>query len=92
VGWNDAAFGALVAAFPTYRTRGAIRDFGKALGIPQTEIERAARSIDFHGSDDLQRDLAQSGALLAFVTANPTFELGSPEGKVALAAALERPA
>jgi error-prone DNA polymerase len=49
---------ALVAAFPTYRTRGAIRDFGKALGIPQTEIERAARSIDFHGSDDLQRDLA----------------------------------
>jgi error-prone DNA polymerase len=49
---------ALVAAFPTYRTRGAIRDFGKALGIPQTEIERAARSVDFHGSDDLQRDLA----------------------------------
>ena len=49
---------ALVAAFPTYRTRGAIRDFGKVLGIPQTEIERAARSIDFHGSDDLQRDLA----------------------------------
>lgn len=49
---------ALVAAFPTYRTRGAIRDFGKALGVPQTEIERAARSVDFHGSDDLQRDLA----------------------------------
>jgi error-prone DNA polymerase len=49
---------ALVAAFPTYRTRGAIRDFGKALGIPGTEIERAARSIDFHGSDDLQRDLS----------------------------------
>ena len=49
---------ALVAAFPTYRTRGAIRDFGKALGIPQTEIERAARAIDFHGSDDLERDLA----------------------------------
>ena len=49
---------ALVAAFPTYRTRGAIRDFGKALGIPQTEVERAARSVDFHGSDDLERDLA----------------------------------
>lgn len=49
---------ALVAAFPTYRTRGAIRDFGKALGIPQTEIERAARSIDFYGSDDLERDLS----------------------------------
>ncbi len=50
---------ALVAAFPTYRSRGAIRDFGKVLGIPAAEIERAARAVDFHsGSDDLERDLA----------------------------------
>ncbi|MGK2954604.1 MAG: DNA polymerase III subunit alpha [Solirubrobacterales bacterium] len=52
---------ALVAAFPTYRARGAIRDFGKALGIPVAEIERAARSVDFYsGSDDLERDLANA--------------------------------
>ena len=52
---------ALVAAFPTYRSRGAIRDFGKVLGIPETEIERAARAVDFHsGSDDFQRDLNQA--------------------------------
>ncbi|MCB0830896.1 MAG: DNA polymerase III subunit alpha, partial [Solirubrobacterales bacterium] len=52
---------ALVAAFPTYRSRGAIRDFGKVLGIPGTEIERAARAVDFHsGSDDFQRDLTQA--------------------------------
>ena len=31
---------ALVAAFPTYRPRGAVRDLGKALGLPQEEIER----------------------------------------------------
>ncbi|MFA9400596.1 MAG: hypothetical protein ACERKT_05740 [Acidobacteriota bacterium] len=50
---------ALVAAFPTYRSRGAIRDFGKVLGIPAAEIERATRAVDFHsGSDDLGRDLA----------------------------------
>jgi error-prone DNA polymerase len=49
---------ALVAAFPTYRTRGAIRDFGKALGMPAGEIERAARAVDYYGSDDLDRDLA----------------------------------
>ncbi|MBK5110946.1 MAG: error-prone DNA polymerase [Thermoleophilia bacterium] len=50
---------ALVAAFPTYRSRGAIRDFGKVLGIPAAEIERAARAVDFQsGSDDLERDLA----------------------------------
>ena len=34
---------ALVAAFPTYRSRGAIREIGKALGLPPGEIERVAR-------------------------------------------------
>ena len=37
---------ALVAAFPTYRARGAIRDLGKALGLPAGEIERVARSSE----------------------------------------------
>jgi len=49
---------ALVAAFPTYRSRGAIRDFGKALGIPDGEIELVARAVDFHsGPENLERDL-----------------------------------
>jgi error-prone DNA polymerase len=34
---------ALVASFATYRSRGAIRDVGKALGLPQAELERLAR-------------------------------------------------
>ena len=34
---------ALVAAFPTYRARGAIRELGKVLGLPPGEIERVAR-------------------------------------------------
>jgi error-prone DNA polymerase len=34
---------ALVAAFPTYNSRGAIRDVGKALGLPHAELERLAR-------------------------------------------------
>jgi error-prone DNA polymerase len=37
---------ALVAAFPTYKVRGAIRDLGKALALPQGEIERMARLSD----------------------------------------------
>jgi error-prone DNA polymerase len=37
---------ALVAAFPTYRSRGAIRDVGKALGLPFGELERLARVSD----------------------------------------------
>ena len=40
---------ALVAAFPTYRPRGAVRDLGKALGLPPGEIERVARTVGFHG-------------------------------------------
>src|ERR671937_560625 len=34
---------ALVASFPTYNARGAIRDLGKALGLPHAELERLAR-------------------------------------------------
>ena len=37
---------ALVASFATYRSRGAIRDVGKALGLPPAELERLARVSD----------------------------------------------
>jgi error-prone DNA polymerase len=37
---------ALVAAFPTFRARGAIRELGKVLGLPPSEIERVARGSE----------------------------------------------
>ncbi|HEY4894467.1 MAG TPA: error-prone DNA polymerase [Solirubrobacteraceae bacterium] len=40
---------ALVAAFPTFRVRGAIRELGKVLGLPAGEIERLARGADRYG-------------------------------------------
>jgi len=40
---------ALVAAFPTFRARGAIRELGKVLGLPTGEIERVARGADVYG-------------------------------------------
>jgi len=40
---------ALVAAFPTFRSRGAIRELGKVLGLPAGEIERLARGADPYG-------------------------------------------
>ena len=43
-----AEHSALVAAFPTYRPRGAVRDLGKALGLPQEEIEKVAGMVGFH--------------------------------------------
>src|SRR5439155_18903897 len=39
---------ALVAAFACYRSRGAARDLGKALGLPAGEIERVARTVDLY--------------------------------------------
>jgi error-prone DNA polymerase len=47
---------ALVAAFPTFRARGAIRELGKVLGLPPGEIERMARIAD--GRGDVERDIA----------------------------------
>ena len=41
---------ALVAAFPTYRPRGVVRDLGKALGLPPEEIEKVAKTVGFHES------------------------------------------
>src|SRR3954469_11996875 len=37
---------ALVASFATYRSRGAIRDVGKALGLPYGDLERLAKLTD----------------------------------------------
>src|SRR3954464_8006787 len=37
---------ALVAAFPTFRSRGAIRELGKVLGLPAAELERVARGAE----------------------------------------------
>ncbi|MBX5474273.1 MAG: error-prone DNA polymerase [Thermoleophilia bacterium] len=37
---------ALVASFATYRSRGAIRDVGRALGLPYADLERLARLTD----------------------------------------------
>ena len=37
---------ALVAAFPTFRARGSIRELGKVLGLPAAELERVARGSE----------------------------------------------
>ena len=47
---------ALVAAFSTYRPRGAVRDLGKALALPPEEIDRVAKTVGFHeGAEEIER-------------------------------------
>src|SRR5262249_4389945 len=61
---------ALVAAFPTFRARGAIRELGKVLGLPAGEIERLARGADPHGPA-AEHDLA-AGRERAAATSAPS--------------------
>ncbi|HEY2437727.1 MAG TPA: PHP domain-containing protein, partial [Solirubrobacteraceae bacterium] len=51
---------ALVAAFPTYRARGAIRELGKALGLPPGEIERVARGSEEWDAREVGKDIENS--------------------------------
>jgi error-prone DNA polymerase len=49
---------ALVASFATYRSRSAIRDVGKALGLPFAELERLARVTDGWDATRVGEELA----------------------------------
>ncbi len=51
---------ALVATTPTFRTRGATRELGKALGLPAGELDRVARGSDGwggHGHGTVAEDI-----------------------------------
>ncbi len=53
---------ALAAALSTYRTRGAVRDVGKVLGLDEGPIDAVARSVHwFDSSERLQRGLVEAG-------------------------------
>jgi error-prone DNA polymerase len=70
---------ALVAAFPTFRARGAIRELGKVLGLPAGEIERLARGAEVYGQ------LAEHDIL-----ADPAVADGRPGNRAAAAAPSQR--
>src|SRR5690606_30602907 len=47
-------YAALVCSFATYRLRSAVRDVGKALGLPPAEIDRLARLSERARSSELE--------------------------------------
>lgn len=63
---------ALVAAFPTYRARSAIRDLGGALGLPAAEIERVARASEGWSGKAVAGDIAT--VLGDAASANPRWQ------------------
>jgi error-prone DNA polymerase len=50
---------ALIAAFSTYRSRSAIRELGKALGLPPPDLDRLARGSDGWRAEKVGEELAQ---------------------------------
>jgi error-prone DNA polymerase len=50
----------LVAAFPTYRIRGAVREVGKALGLPGAEVDRLAKICDGHSARHIREEMRQA--------------------------------
>jgi error-prone DNA polymerase len=53
---------ALAAALATYRTRGSVRDIGKALGFDASQIDALARSFQwFDDAGRMARGLAEAG-------------------------------
>ena len=49
---------ALVATFPTYRSRGAIREVGKAFGLPNADLERLARLSDGWDATNVAQEIS----------------------------------
>ncbi|HEX5939207.1 MAG TPA: DNA polymerase III subunit alpha, partial [Dehalococcoidia bacterium] len=50
---------ALVCTYPTYRTRSAIRDVGKALGLPPPELDKLAKLSEHYSSKEVYEEMAQ---------------------------------
>lgn len=62
---------ALVCAFPTYRLRSALRDVGKALGIPLADLDRIAKLSEPRQAGDLGLELARIPEYAARLEAPP---------------------
>jgi len=61
---------ALVATIPRYRIRSAIRDLGKALGLPEVELDRLAKLSEGYGSSRaLQEEMQRVPQFRALVDA-----------------------
>jgi error-prone DNA polymerase len=53
-GWEHAA---LTGAFPTYKIRGAIRDLGLALGLPEDQIDKLAKQTEHAGAGQIRQEM-----------------------------------
>ena len=55
-GWDRAALTGMIS---TYQMKGAIRDLGKALGLPSLGIDKLAKQVDSHAAKELELEMLQ---------------------------------
>ncbi|NLE07651.1 MAG: DNA polymerase III subunit alpha, partial [Dehalococcoidales bacterium] len=56
-GWERAV---LAGTIVTYRIRGAVRDLGKALGLPLTDIDRLAKQLSWGSAKKLESEMVKA--------------------------------
>ncbi|MSQ30434.1 MAG: DNA polymerase III subunit alpha [Dehalococcoidia bacterium] len=71
---------ALVAIFPTYRIRSAVRDIGKVLGLPETEVDRLAkRARPYDRATHVGEEVARQRGIADPATAGSGSEYVTPQ-------------
>ncbi|HET7035231.1 MAG TPA: error-prone DNA polymerase [Thermomicrobiaceae bacterium] len=78
-----AEHAALVCAFATYKLRSAVRDVGKALGIPQADLDQIAKLSGSGSPRDLYDELGRLPAYAARRDAPPWSDLVALAGELA---------
>jgi len=53
-GWDHATLTGMIS---TYKMKGAIRDLGKALGLPHQEVDKLAKRVDSYSAKSLQLEM-----------------------------------
>ena len=54
-GWDYAALSGMIS---TYKMKGAVRDLGKALGLPPQDVDKLARRVESHRARALRAEMA----------------------------------
>jgi len=68
---------AMVCTYVTFQARNAIREVGKALGMPSDLLDRMAKSVSAYGAKDIGQDLASIEEFRSYFTSMPWREFTS---------------
>ena len=55
-GWDRAVLTGMIS---TYKMKGAVRDLGKALGLPSQGVDKLAKRVDSHDAKELELEMLQ---------------------------------